>query len=177
MYVQSTLHCPAICRLKFSRRRKLEQGRLHFLFKLYFAFLSYVVHSVKTKSYFFQVVIGTNIAETSLTIDGICYVIDAGFCKQKSYNPRTGMESLIVTPVSKAAANQRYLSTHEKCMNHCSYFNFVLHLHNIRILFYSLKSSKFFCCTSLTSIEQDVPAELSLGSVLDYIHYGLISMN
>jgi pre-mRNA-splicing factor ATP-dependent RNA helicase DHX16 len=54
-----------------------------------------------------KVVIGTNIAETSLTIDGICFVIDTGFCKQKSYNPRTGMESLIVTPISKAAANQR----------------------------------------------------------------------
>lgn len=54
-----------------------------------------------------KVVIGTNIAETSLTIDGICYVIDIGFCKQKSYNPKTGMESLIVTPISKAAANQR----------------------------------------------------------------------
>lgn len=54
-----------------------------------------------------KVVLGTNIAETSLTIDGICYVIDAGLCKQKTYNPRTGMESLIVTPVSKAAANQR----------------------------------------------------------------------
>jgi pre-mRNA-splicing factor ATP-dependent RNA helicase DHX16 len=54
-----------------------------------------------------KVVLGTNIAETSLTIDGICYVIDAGFCKQKSYNPRSGMESLIVTPISKAAANQR----------------------------------------------------------------------
>ena len=54
-----------------------------------------------------KVVIGTNIAETSLTIDGICFVVDIGFCKQKSYNPRTGMESLIVTPISKAAANQR----------------------------------------------------------------------
>jgi pre-mRNA-splicing factor ATP-dependent RNA helicase DHX16 len=54
-----------------------------------------------------KVVLGTNIAETSLTIDGICYVVDTGFCKQKTYNPRTGMESLIVTPVSKAAANQR----------------------------------------------------------------------
>ena len=59
-------------------------------------------------------VIGTNIAETSLTIDGICYVIDAGFCKQKSYNPRTGMESLIVTPVSKAAANQRFVLSRNK---------------------------------------------------------------
>ena len=52
--------------------------------------------------------LGTNIAETSLTIDGICFVVDTGFCKQKSYNPRSGMESLIVTPISKAAARQRY---------------------------------------------------------------------
>lgn len=52
-------------------------------------------------------VLATNIAETSLTIDGIKFVIDPGFCKQKSYNPKTGMESLIVTPVSKASANQR----------------------------------------------------------------------
>ncbi|GFR75215.1 pre-mRNA-splicing factor ATP-dependent RNA helicase PRP16 [Elysia marginata] len=54
-----------------------------------------------------KVVLATNIAETSLTIDGIVYVIDPGFCKQKSYNARTGMESLVVTPVSKASANQR----------------------------------------------------------------------
>ena len=54
-----------------------------------------------------KVILGTNIAETSLTIDGIKYVIDTGFCKQKTYNPRTGMESLVVTPVSKAAADQR----------------------------------------------------------------------
>ncbi|KAM4601428.1 pre-mRNA-splicing factor ATP-dependent RNA helicase DHX16 isoform 2-T2 [Polymixia lowei] len=54
-----------------------------------------------------KVVVATNIAETSLTIDGIIYVIDPGFCKQKSYNPRTGMESLIVTPCSRASANQR----------------------------------------------------------------------
>ncbi|XP_015268330.1 PREDICTED: putative pre-mRNA-splicing factor ATP-dependent RNA helicase DHX16 [Gekko japonicus] len=54
-----------------------------------------------------KVVVATNIAETSLTIDGIIYVIDPGFCKQKSYNARTGMESLIVTPCSRASANQR----------------------------------------------------------------------
>jgi pre-mRNA-splicing factor ATP-dependent RNA helicase DHX16 len=54
-----------------------------------------------------KVVIATNIAETSLTIDGICYVIDSGFNKQKTYNARSGMESLVVTPISQAAANQR----------------------------------------------------------------------
>merc|ERR1719399_394561 len=54
-----------------------------------------------------KVVIATNIAETSITIDGIVYVIDPGFCKQMSFNPRTGMESLIVVPISKASANQR----------------------------------------------------------------------
>lgn len=54
-----------------------------------------------------KVVLATNIAETSLTINGIVYVIDPGFSKQKSYNPRTGMESLIVTPISKASSNQR----------------------------------------------------------------------
>ena len=54
-----------------------------------------------------KVVLATNIAETSLTIDNIIFVIDPGFSKQNSYNARTGMESLIVVPVSKASANQR----------------------------------------------------------------------
>jgi pre-mRNA-splicing factor ATP-dependent RNA helicase DHX16 len=54
-----------------------------------------------------KVVLATNIAETSLTIDGICFVIDTGFNKQKTYNARSGMESLVVTPISQAAANQR----------------------------------------------------------------------
>ena len=48
-----------------------------------------------------QVVVATNIAETSVTIDGIVYVLDPGFCKQKSYSARTGMESLVVTPCSR----------------------------------------------------------------------------
>ncbi|XP_023930789.1 ATP-dependent RNA helicase DHX8-like [Lingula anatina] len=54
-----------------------------------------------------KVVIATNIAETSLTIDGIYYVVDPGFVKQKVYNSKTGMDQLIVTPISQAQAKQR----------------------------------------------------------------------
>ena len=54
-----------------------------------------------------KVILATNIAETSVTIDGIIYVIDTGLCKQNSYNARTGMESLVVTPISQASANHR----------------------------------------------------------------------
>ena len=54
-----------------------------------------------------KVVVSTNIAETSLTIDGIVYVVDPGFSKQKVYNPRIRVESLLVSPISRASARQR----------------------------------------------------------------------
>jgi pre-mRNA-splicing factor ATP-dependent RNA helicase DHX15/PRP43 len=54
-----------------------------------------------------KVVVSTNIAETSLTVDGIVYVVDPGFSKQKVYNPRIRVESLLVSPISKASAQQR----------------------------------------------------------------------
>lgn len=52
-------------------------------------------------------VVATNIAEASLTIDGIYYVVDPGFSKIKIYNPKSGMDSLIVKPISKSSAIQR----------------------------------------------------------------------
>nr|XP_023024315.1 pre-mRNA-splicing factor ATP-dependent RNA helicase PRP16 isoform X1 [Leptinotarsa decemlineata] len=52
-------------------------------------------------------VVATNIAETSLTVDGIIFVIDAGYCKLKVYNPRIGMDALQIYPISQANANQR----------------------------------------------------------------------
>jgi ATP-dependent RNA helicase DHX8/PRP22 len=52
-------------------------------------------------------VIATNIAETSLTIDGIYYVVDPGFVKQSSYDGKLGMDRLQITPISQAQARQR----------------------------------------------------------------------
>jgi len=54
-----------------------------------------------------KVVISTNIAETSVTINGITTVIDSGLAKLNFYSPRTFTSSLIETPVSKASCNQR----------------------------------------------------------------------
>ncbi|ONI31039.1 hypothetical protein PRUPE_1G288500 [Prunus persica] len=55
----------------------------------------------------FQVILATNIAETSVTISGIKYVIDPGLVKARYYDPNKGLESLVVVPISKAQALQR----------------------------------------------------------------------
>eukprot|EP01039_Chlorochromonas_danica_P002668 gene2668-2913_t len=54
-----------------------------------------------------KVVVATNIAETSITVPHVRYVIDCGYVKQKVYNPEHHMEGLVLVPVSKTAALQR----------------------------------------------------------------------
>jgi ATP-dependent RNA helicase DDX35 len=54
-----------------------------------------------------KIIVSTNIAETSLTINGIVFVVDCGFMKLKAYDSRLGSESLITVAVSKSSANQR----------------------------------------------------------------------
>ncbi|KFG86605.1 putative ATP-dependent RNA helicase (Hrh1) [Metarhizium anisopliae] len=54
-----------------------------------------------------KIVLATNIAETSVTVPGVRYVVDGGKAKIKQYRPRLGMESLLAKPISKSSALQR----------------------------------------------------------------------
>lgn len=65
----------------------------------------YVFESAPEKTR--KVIVSTNIAEASVTIDGIVYVVDCGFAKLRAYSPGTGIETLTAVPISKAAAVQR----------------------------------------------------------------------
>ncbi|KAI8849154.1 P-loop containing nucleoside triphosphate hydrolase protein [Chytridium lagenaria] len=54
-----------------------------------------------------KVIVATNIAQTSVTIPGIRYVVDCGFVKEKSFDPKTGVDALLVVPIVKQRATQR----------------------------------------------------------------------
>ncbi len=66
-----------------------------------------------------KVVLSTNIAETSVTINGITTVIDSGLAKLNFYSPRTFTSSLVETPVSKASCNQRRGRAGRTCPGTC----------------------------------------------------------
>lgn len=52
-------------------------------------------------------IVATNVAETSITVEGVVYVVDSGVVKQKHYHPATGMDSLDIVPISRVQATQR----------------------------------------------------------------------
>jgi len=66
-----------------------------------------------------KIILSTNIAETSVTIPNVKYVVDCGMVKAKDYNPTTGMETLKVKPVSKAQARQRCGRAGRECPGIC----------------------------------------------------------
>ena len=62
----------------------------------------------KVKEHFTRkIVLATNIAETSVTVSGVRFVVDCGKAKVKQYRPRLGMESLLAKPISRVSAIQR----------------------------------------------------------------------
>ena len=54
-----------------------------------------------------KVIIATNIAETSITVPGVRYVIDSGKARSRQFRPKIGLDSLLVTEISKSSATQR----------------------------------------------------------------------
>lgn len=61
----------------------------------------------RSRGHIRKVVVATNIAETSLTINGVVYVVDTGFVRMNAFNPRCGLNTLITVPTSQAEATQR----------------------------------------------------------------------
>lgn len=54
-----------------------------------------------------KIILATNIAETSITINNIKYVVDSGYCKMRNYNPKSGLDYLKITKISKNSSIQR----------------------------------------------------------------------
>lgn len=68
---------------------------------------------------FRKIIISTNVAETSVTIPGIMYVVDSGKVKAKTFNPTTGLDMLQVRPISQAQAWQRTGRAGRDSSGHC----------------------------------------------------------
>ncbi|KAL8809190.1 MAG: hypothetical protein Q9223_003138 [Gallowayella weberi] len=66
-----------------------------------------------------KVILATNIAETSVTVSGVRYVVDCGKCKMKQFRTRIGLDSLLVKPISKSAAAQRKGRAGREAPGHC----------------------------------------------------------
>ena len=90
----------ATCVLIGERIEKLDTVPPMLILPIYSQLPSDVQAKIFEKSDCRKCIVATNIAETSLTLDGVKFVIDTGFCKLKVYNPKIGMDALQITPVS-----------------------------------------------------------------------------
>lgn len=97
----------ATCFLLSDRLEKSESKLPLVVLPIYSQLASEVQAKIFEASEYRKCIIATNIAETSLTLDGVKYVIDTGLCKLKVYNPKIGMDALQITPISQANSNQR----------------------------------------------------------------------
>ncbi|KAL5066653.1 hypothetical protein RYX36_017540 [Vicia faba] len=77
------------------------------LVPLYSCLPATMQHKIYEETYGRKIVVTTNIVESSLTIDGISYVVDSGFVRKKVFDPKLNMESLVMSPISKASAAMR----------------------------------------------------------------------
>lgn len=97
----------ATCNLLNERLSRDESIPKMLLLPIYSQLPSDLQSKIFEKSALRKCIVATNIAETSLTLDGVKYVIDTGFHKVKIYNPKLGMDILQIKPISQANANQR----------------------------------------------------------------------
>jgi pre-mRNA-splicing factor ATP-dependent RNA helicase DHX38/PRP16 len=95
------------CLLIAERLEKIDGAPEMLILPIYSTLPSDVQAKIFESSDQRKCIVATNIAETSLTLDGVKFVIDTGFCKLKVYNPKIGMDTLQITPISQANANQR----------------------------------------------------------------------
>lgn len=102
---QDDIEC--ICELVKSRIDELENAPPIEVLPIYSQLPTDLQAKVFEPSTSRKCVVATNIAETSLTINGIRYVIDCGYAKQKNYSSKAGLDTLLVQPISQAAAIQR----------------------------------------------------------------------
>ncbi len=82
------------------RLKKLENAPPMLVLPIYSQLSSDIQAKIFEASESRKCIVATNIAETSLTLDGVKFVVDSGFCKLKVYNPKIGMDALQITPIS-----------------------------------------------------------------------------
>jgi pre-mRNA-splicing factor ATP-dependent RNA helicase DHX38/PRP16 len=84
----------ATCILIAERLKKLENAPPMIVLPIYSQLSSDIQAKIFEASSSRKCIVATNIAETSLTLDGVKFVVDAGFSKLKVYNPKIGMDAL-----------------------------------------------------------------------------------